>query len=53
MHEPAHERVHVKLRQVQHVPGLRVSPHIYTLKEELDRFVAALAQVVAAEASPS
>ena len=38
--------VHVKFRQVQHLRGLRVSPHIYTLKKELDRFVAALEQVV-------
>jgi selenocysteine lyase/cysteine desulfurase len=40
--------VHVKFRQVLHLHGLRVSPHIYTLKPELDRFVAALEQVVPA-----
>jgi selenocysteine lyase/cysteine desulfurase len=44
-------RVHVKYRQVQDLHGLRVSPHIYTRKAELDRFVAALEQVVAAAAA--
>jgi selenocysteine lyase/cysteine desulfurase len=39
-------RVHVKFRQVRHLSGLRVSPHVYTLKSELDTFVEALAKVV-------
>ncbi len=39
-------QVHVKFRQVRHVAGLRVSPHIYMLKSELDIFVEALRQVV-------
>lgn len=39
-------RVHVKYRQVQHVTGIRVSPHIYMLKSDLDIFVEALKQVV-------
>lgn len=38
--------VHVKFRQVRHLSGLRVSPHIYTRKADLDRFVAALERVV-------
>ncbi|MEM5430387.1 aminotransferase class V-fold PLP-dependent enzyme [Cupriavidus oxalaticus] len=38
--------VHVKFRQVRHVAGLRVSPHIYMLKRDLDVFVNALRQVV-------
>jgi selenocysteine lyase/cysteine desulfurase len=40
-------RVHVKFRQVGHLAGLRVSPHVYTSESELDTFVAALAKVVA------
>ncbi|PVE23465.1 aminotransferase [Microvirga sp. KLBC 81] len=39
-------RVHVKYRQVRYLHGLRVSPHIYMLKGDLDIFVAALEQVV-------
>jgi selenocysteine lyase/cysteine desulfurase len=39
-------RVHVKYRRVGHLEGLRVSPHIYMLKPELDRFVEGLAKVV-------
>jgi selenocysteine lyase/cysteine desulfurase len=38
-------QVHVKYRTVRHVSGLRVSPHIYMLKSELDSFVEALEQV--------
>jgi selenocysteine lyase/cysteine desulfurase len=38
-------RVHVKFRQVRHLAGLRVSPHVYTLESDLDAFVAALARV--------
>lgn len=40
-------RVHVKFRQVRHLTGLRVSPHVYTLKSELDTFVETLARVAA------
>jgi selenocysteine lyase/cysteine desulfurase len=39
-------RVHVKYRQIQDVAGLRVSPHLYMLKSDLDVFVDALKQVV-------
>lgn len=39
-------RVHVKYRQVGPLEGLRVSPHIYISKRELDRFVEALHHVV-------
>ncbi len=39
-------QVHVKYRQVGPLAGMRVSPHIYTLEEELDRFVDALDRVV-------
>ncbi len=39
-------RVHVKYRQVREVAGLRVSPHLYMLKSDLDIFVDALRQVV-------
>ena len=35
-------KVHVKYRKVEHIEGLRVSPHIYMLKSDLDRFVSAL-----------
>jgi selenocysteine lyase/cysteine desulfurase len=38
--------VHVKHREVGHLKGLRVSPHIYTQPHELDRFVQALDEVV-------
>ena len=38
--------VHVKYRQIRHLQGLRVSPGIYMRKNELDGFVAVLAQVV-------
>jgi selenocysteine lyase/cysteine desulfurase len=40
-------QIHVKYRRVADLEGLRVSPHIYMLKEELDRFVSALAAVTA------
>lgn len=36
-------KVHVKYRMVEHLEGLRVSPHIYMLKSEMDDFVTALA----------
>ncbi|KAA0997747.1 aminotransferase class V-fold PLP-dependent enzyme [Paraburkholderia panacisoli] len=39
-------QIHVKYRQVRHIEGLRVSPHIYMLKSDMDAFVSALAQVV-------
>jgi selenocysteine lyase/cysteine desulfurase len=39
-------RVHVKYRQVRGVAGLRVSPHLYMLKSDLDVFVDALRQLV-------
>nr|WIE90953.1 aminotransferase class V-fold PLP-dependent enzyme [Mesorhizobium sp. WSM4875] len=39
-------QVHVKYRKVEHVEGLRVSPHIYMLKRDLDAFVAALRSAV-------
>jgi len=39
-------QVHVKRRSVQGLDGIRVSPHIYMLKSELDVFVEALMQVV-------
>lgn len=35
-------RTHVKYRKVEQVEGLRVSPHIYMRKADLDQFVAAL-----------
>jgi selenocysteine lyase/cysteine desulfurase len=38
--------VHVKYRRVEHVEGLRVSPHIYMLKTDLDTFAAALRDVI-------
>lgn len=38
-------RVHVKYREIRHLKGLRVSPHIYMRKSELDDFVAALVLV--------
>jgi selenocysteine lyase/cysteine desulfurase len=39
-------QVHVKYRQARHLEGMRVSPHIYTMEEELDQFVDALDRVV-------
>ncbi|RWG57530.1 MAG: aminotransferase class V-fold PLP-dependent enzyme [Mesorhizobium sp.] len=39
-------QVHVKYRKVEHVEDLRVSPHIYMLKRDLDAFVAALRSAV-------
>ena len=39
--------VHVKFRQIRHISGLRVSPSIYTQKNDLCRFVEALKQVAA------
>lgn len=38
--------IHVKYRQVQHVSGMRVSPHIYMLQSDLERFVDKLKQVI-------
>ena len=38
--------VHVKHRTVRHLDGLRVSPHVYTLEDDLARFMKALRQVV-------
>jgi selenocysteine lyase/cysteine desulfurase len=38
--------VHVKYRKVVYFEGLRVSPHIYMLKTDLDTFVAALRDVI-------
>ena len=38
--------VHVKYRKVEHVEGLRVSPHIYMLRANLDNFVTALRDAV-------
>jgi selenocysteine lyase/cysteine desulfurase len=40
-------RIHTKYRQVEHVEGLRVSPHIYMLKSDLDMFVSALRNALA------
>jgi selenocysteine lyase/cysteine desulfurase len=39
-------QVHVKYREVAQLRGMRVSPHIYVRKVELDTFVDALEQVV-------
>ncbi|RWM70894.1 aminotransferase class V-fold PLP-dependent enzyme [Mesorhizobium sp.] len=39
-------RVHVKYRRVEDIAGLRVSPHIYMRKDELDVFVDALQATV-------
>jgi selenocysteine lyase/cysteine desulfurase len=39
-------RVHVKYRRVEDIAGLRVSPHIYMRKDELDVFVDALQAAV-------
>ncbi|WP_233805219.1 aminotransferase class V-fold PLP-dependent enzyme [Paraburkholderia sp. HP33-1] len=39
-------QIHVKYRQARHIEGLRVSPHIYMLKTDMNAFVSALAQVV-------
>ena len=39
-------QVHVKYRRVGPIEGLRVSPHVYTRKSELQRFVDALERVV-------
>lgn len=38
--------VHVRYREVRHINGMRVSPHLYMLKSDLDLFVDALKQVV-------
>jgi selenocysteine lyase/cysteine desulfurase len=46
----ATHQVHVKYRHVGHLDGMRVSPHIYTQEEDLDRFVEALERVVRAVA---
>lgn len=35
-------QVHVKYRKVEHIAGLRGSPHIYMLKSDLDAFVNSL-----------
>jgi selenocysteine lyase/cysteine desulfurase len=39
-------RVHVKFRQARNIAGLRVSPHIYMLKSDLDLFVDALRRAI-------
>ncbi|TIL34225.1 hypothetical protein [Mesorhizobium sp.] len=39
-------RVHVKYHRVEDIAGLRVSPHIYMRKDELDVFVDALQAAV-------
>ncbi|WP_287210430.1 hypothetical protein [Mesorhizobium sp.] len=39
-------RVHVKYRRVEDIAGMRVSPHIYMRKDELDVFVDALQAAV-------
>ncbi|WP_262297157.1 aminotransferase class V-fold PLP-dependent enzyme [Microvirga sesbaniae] len=39
-------QVHVKYREVDHVEGLRVSPHVYMLRADLDTFVTALRNAV-------
>ncbi|WP_262267506.1 aminotransferase class V-fold PLP-dependent enzyme [Microvirga yunnanensis] len=39
-------QVHVKYRKVEHVEGLRVSPHVYMLRADLDTFVIALRNAV-------
>jgi selenocysteine lyase/cysteine desulfurase len=39
-------QVHVKYRRVGPIEGLRVSPHVYTRKSELQRFVEALDRVL-------
>jgi selenocysteine lyase/cysteine desulfurase len=44
-------RVHVKYRRVEDVEGLRVSPHIYMRKDELDVFVDALKGAVSSLAA--
>ena len=41
-------QVNVKYRSVGGLSGVRVSPHVYMLEEDLARFVGALDQVVAA-----
>jgi selenocysteine lyase/cysteine desulfurase len=37
--------IRVRYREVSHVTGVRVSPHIYTTTEELDAFVGALRDI--------
>lgn len=44
-------RVHTKYREIRHLSGMRVAPGIYTRKDELDRFVSALREVVEKEYS--
>lgn len=39
-------QVHVKYRRMGSIEGLRVSPHVYTRKSELKRFVEALDRVL-------
>ncbi|CAN7758743.1 MULTISPECIES: aminotransferase class V-fold PLP-dependent enzyme [unclassified Variovorax] len=39
-------QVHVKYRRIGPIEGLRVSPHVYTRKSELQRFVEALDRVL-------
>lgn len=46
-------RVHTKYRECGELRGIRVSPGIYTTKEELGQFVKALEQVVAESGAPS
>lgn len=40
-------RIRVRFRRQGTLSGIRVSPHIYTLKSDLDRFVKALGEVAA------
>lgn len=39
-------KIHVRFRRQGSLNGVRVSPHIYTLESDLDRFVAALREAV-------
>ncbi|WFU04637.1 aminotransferase class V-fold PLP-dependent enzyme (plasmid) [Rhizobium sp. CB3171] len=43
-------RVHVKYRKVMDIEGLRVSPHVYMMKSDLDIFVSALRDALATSA---
>ncbi|AYG64476.1 aminotransferase class V-fold PLP-dependent enzyme [Rhizobium jaguaris] len=43
-------RVHVKYRKVKNIEGLRVSPHIYMMKSDLDIFVSALRDALSVSA---
>ncbi|MGY5810049.1 aminotransferase class V-fold PLP-dependent enzyme [Rhizobium sp. LEGMi198b] len=46
-------RVHVKYRKVQDIEGLRVSPHVYMVKSDLDIFVSALRDALGTSAVQS